>query len=657
MSKKGGNFFEEHIEKIILGIVGLLCVWIFVTRVLISPNYVKYDDKKLSPGDIDVYISKQTMLLEEELNRKPELKQLYESQLGNFTAKVNSPISGLDVNLYLPLPIFTSRAASDNRVYTLPPIGEATDVAVEHIRAVAYVPTEEVDERNVYEQAKYKPDDIDFVTVEAKFDAAGLYERFYKNFAGENVKEEWRDPCLATPVFAAVQLQRQELLSDGSWGDWQIVPRTRIDSHKKTFEVIEDIGKLPAGGVKVRMLQFNDKALVMDLLQPEAYRIASAKEEWFPPELHKKFVEQQRTTDAEEKRQVKVKEKEERDREREQARLGRGSRTSTTRTRSGRGTAGEIGVGVPGGSAGSDENAGGSGSAGGGRAIPPTRRTPTGKRSERQKEKERPVESKDVSKTTTTDVYSEFNKILITNKDNLAKMREPLIFWAHDDTVEPEKSYQYRIQIGIFNPIAGTNQVSEQDKSLKNHVILWGDFSDVTEIVEIPATLYIFPREIQEAAKIVTVQVSKYVLGYWYSRDFIVRPGEVIGKLLEYVPTAEEEQKKITVPEKVDYATEAVLVDAIPVNDWSGGKNLRPRSYWDMLYSFDGTDIERMPIRLRYWTDELLTEYNEIKKIEKEPKEPLRDWGSGPSERRRQPQRPATPGRVGGSAGEDELGM
>jgi len=218
-------------------------------------------------------------------------------------------------------------------------------------------------------------------------------------------------------------------------------------------------------------------------------------------------------------------------------------------------------------------------------------------------------------------------------------MDKPLVFWAHDDTVEPEKSYRYRIRLGVFNPIAGTNQFSEQDKSLKNKVVLWSDFSDVTETVDIPGTLYFFPRDIQEASKLVTVTVCRYALGYWYTKDFTVKQGEVIGKVVK--PETVDEQKEVTIPDTIDYATGAVLLDVVPVNDWSGGKNLRARHYFDMLYSFEGTDIRRMPIKSKYWAVELQIKFNEIKKAEKEPKEPLREWGSRPGQRGRIP----VPGR------------
>ena len=72
MIKKVGNFFEEHIEKIVWAIIGLVCIWLLATRVLFSPNYVKYDNKKFGPGDIDNHISKGAELLESKLNSKPK---------------------------------------------------------------------------------------------------------------------------------------------------------------------------------------------------------------------------------------------------------------------------------------------------------------------------------------------------------------------------------------------------------------------------------------------------------------------------------------------------------------------------------------------------------------------------------------------------------
>ncbi|UCC22433.1 MAG: hypothetical protein JSW23_11760 [Planctomycetota bacterium] len=636
MVKKGSNFFEEHVEKIVLAVFGLVCIWLFISYVLFSPTHVEYDGKKFSSGDIDNYIVERTKVLEDKLSRKPQTKQPYKPQVIDFEARLDSAISNIDVSLGIPQPRHSLTDVIANRKYRIPSVGEVNDIKVEHIRAVAYVPTQEIDEDNTYNQAEHEPNDLDFVTVEAKFDVAGLYEKFRESFAGENVQEDWRDPCLGIPVFAAVQLQRQQLLADGSWGTWENVSRTKIDHCKKMFEVIEDVDKLPTGGIKVRMLQFDDWQVKADLLQPESYQIASAKEEWFPPSLHKEYLEYQREIDAQEKREAMTAKKEERKEERSERR----NRTSRTRP--------TLGVGSPfgGGGGGGPPGYGGGGGPMGGMST--RRRSPTRRRrveQDRDSDRERLDKAKEALKTT-SDVYKKFDELLINRKKDISKLDEPLVFWAHDDTVEPERSYRYRMRLGVYNPIAGTNQFHEEDKSLKDKAILWSGFSDTTEPVDIPGKLYFFPRDIQEAAEAVTVQVCRYVLGYWYTKDFTVRQGEAIGIASEYKMTDEEEKEKVTVPEMVDYATGAVMVDIMPVNDWSGGKNLRARHYFDMLYSFDGANMDRMPIRSRYWSEELLSKFNEIKRAEKEPKEPLREWGTKSGLDRRAP-RPGEGGPPG----------
>ena len=242
------------------------------------------------------------------------------------------------------------------------------------------------------------------------------------------------------------------------------------------------------------------------------------------------------------------------------------------------------------------------------------------------------------------DVYDEFDKIRLTWRTDLEKMREPLVFWAHDDTVEPRKSYRYRMRLGVFNPVAGTNQLSEQDMSRKNEVVLWSDFSGVTEPVEIPGKLYFFARQIREADKVVTVQVSKYVMGYWHSEDFKVSQGEVIGGVVETESARPETRRtdlrmgrmgpvvrpedKAVIPETIDYGTGAVMVDAMAMNDWWGEKALRTRHYYDMLYSFNGINIEHMPVGTTYWSKDMQSTFSYIARLAREPQEPFKDFSS-----------------------------
>jgi hypothetical protein len=669
-----GGFFEEHVEKIILVVVGLVCVWLLITRVIFSPNTVSLHERNFSPADVDDYVYGQAQLLKQKLNEPPDKLGPYKPKVDEYLALLDSSLNDIDTTLWPVVPFELGAEKAVAGVYSLPRIGEVNDVAVENIRAVAYVPTVEVTPQNPYDKSGNEPNDLDFVTVEAKFNVSQLYDNFNECFV-RDVEQEWADPCLAKPVFAAVNLQRQELKSDGTWSDWQNVPRAKIDRYGKMFQIVEDIQDLPPGGLKVQMLQFDNRPVQIDLLQPEAYQIASAKEEWFPPVLHRKYLDLQRKETLEEKRQAKEAEKEKRENEADEKR----SRRADTRTGIGGRTSGtSSGFARPGG-VGNLYGGGGINSrsrdrsrdrqtTAGGR-FNETGRLGDRKRSSRNRSGTndmmadglspygnlRPGDGRGgtVRRTpTTNDVYYDFDEVALNRLTDFSKLREPMLFWHHDDTVEPKKTYRYRIRLGVFNPVAGTNKLSEKDASQKNKVILWSDFSDVTEPIEIPGRSYFFARDIQEAAKTITVTVCRYVLGHWYSEDFEVNRGEAIGNVVEneiekpkpqrgrgvelrgpdylgdrlaYAPKPEE---KTNVPEQIDYRTGAVMVDAMSVNDWWGDSTRHSRNYYDMLYSYDGTNIEHTPVGTTYWSKDMQTTFNDIAKLEREPQEPFKPFGS-----------------------------
>jgi len=633
----------------ILAVVGLVCLWLFITRVVISPNRIEYSGRKLGPGEIDLSISREAELLKNKLDSSPEPLPPYKRRVDDFVGLVNLPIGDIDTSLNWPLPIYSSMDFfTDKRKYHIPSIGEVSDATLEYIRAVAYVPMVEIDREIRYDLTVSRPNDIDFVTVEAKFDIRGLYERFNDNFAGASVEqEEWRDPCLAEPVFASVQLQRQELNADGSWSEWFVVPRTKIDPYKKMFESIEEVEELPPGGMKVRLLQFDNAEVQMALLQPEAYKIASLKEEWFPPSLHKQYVEYKNEIEMEELRRAKEAERQELEAEREKAREKRedargerGDRT-TSGSRLSRDQSGgrRDSITRSEGRYGGTSRMGGDTRVGRGRDSSGRRGetdvlTRKEEREERARERELRLEEVRLTsaRTTIDDLYKKLDEVLIADKTGLRRLREQLVFWAHDDSLEPGKTYRYRIRLGVFNPVAGTNQFQEEDKDLKNQIVLWSDFSEIEGIVKVPGTLYFFPQGVKEAAKVVTVQVSKYALGSWYSKNFAVKPGEVIGAVADVGPV-----EKIrgggrgggAAPvslDTIDYGTGAVLVDIVSVDDWSGGKNMYARHYYNMLYSFDGVGIEQIPVSQRFWEEDLRNQLNEIRKSQQEPREPWRAW-------------------------------
>jgi hypothetical protein len=727
-----GRFFENHVEKVVLVLVSGVCVWLFFTRVIFSPIAVPYGNKTYAPGQIDLYIQKQAQDLRAALsNTKAAPDKPYQSPLtqplavdspiitglfdrplpGGFAKLFSSPLSFLGPAAAPQVaPVRTDRALAAK--YRLPLIPDVTDVGVTYLRAAAYVPLQEVTPRNTYDKVQVEPNDIDLVTVEAKFNTAELYRRFFASFAGVDVqKEEWRDPCLAEPVFAAVQLQRQYLQDNGAWSQWQEVPRARIDSHRRLFQVVEKVQDLPAGGLDVRMLQYKERMTRMDLLQPESYQIASAEEDWFPPSFYDKFKSLQKRVEAEERREQR---EQQQNANRGVDTTGRAGAYGGTQQQGGRQPMGGMARGGRGTTANSaygmqPQRGGRAGGRGGDYGLDPMGtgrgRSRTGRRGAGPQDQmyEDPYMMMQGGpgargKLTTNEAYWDFSQVMMNYRTDLSKLDKPLLVWALDDTVEPGRTYRYQLRVGVFNPVAGTGQVVDRDAGKKDQVILWSPFSEVTKPIEVHDRIYLFAKDVQSQTKTATVEVARYALGYWHSENFQVKLGEEIGKEVEprvERPAVRTAGGRITNPRggppmtppqpgglgvpgglgmqgmpgmsdyamgapdqtvmtpRVDYTTGKVLVDLVPVNDLGGIPNLRPRTYHDMLYTSDGMVIEHMPASMTYWPENLTQAYRYIESEKRREPQPFRAFNkTGLTGRGRRGMMPGMyPGMEGGYEG------
>ncbi|MBN1508425.1 MAG: hypothetical protein JW955_16370 [Sedimentisphaerales bacterium] len=704
--KKVGRFIEGHIEKIVLVVVGLACVVVFFKWVILSPTAVKLDRKTLSAGRIDKEILERAKELERSLNSTSDNRKAppYRSVLTGPIDANNPVIAGLFdralpqgfMGLFRsPLSYITQGApimppgrtlASSFRRFKLPPrIGNVAEVAANHIRAAAWIPLEELTPEKGYDKVGIDVNDVDLVTVEAKFDTVQLYRQFRAHFAGEEVaRADWRDPCLAEPVFAAVQLQRRELLSNGAWEEWKEVPRSQVEPYRELFKVIERVEDLPPGGLEIRMMQFKPEMVRMDLLQPQAYEIASAEEEWFPPSFYGKYKILQKKVEMEEKRDERQKDRnttQTRDDGRYRSNTPGGGQAAGAGGRYRPGTGGAGGDSMYGGrrrgGTSQQDNMYGPGYAG----DPSARRRGASKGRTRGMPDEAGLYGdmmygpgmEMTAKASLNQVYLEFGDTLIKYQMKLDELEEPLLFWAFDDTVQPGSTYEYRIRLGVFNPVAGTNQIAEQDLSKKDQVILWSEFSDVTKPVEIQDRMYFFAKDVQEAKKSATVEIARYTLGYWRSEDFEVKPGEAIGKGMK--PKVEEKKRlpgmvggritdpmyaayntpygqggipgpgaapgagadKAAMPDWVDYRTGKVLLDLVQVSDWGEAPNLRPRMYHEMLYTGDGHAIEHMPVSTTNWPKDLVAAYQYVKTEMRREPQPFRAFKKGGMRSRIQP--------------------
>ena len=64
------SFLEDYVEKIVLGIVAVICLWLLITRVVLTPNVIKYSGQNYSPSKIDDKIRDQARDVEENLGKR-----------------------------------------------------------------------------------------------------------------------------------------------------------------------------------------------------------------------------------------------------------------------------------------------------------------------------------------------------------------------------------------------------------------------------------------------------------------------------------------------------------------------------------------------------------------------------------------------------------
>jgi hypothetical protein len=202
----------------------------------------------------------------------------------------------------------------------------------------------------------------------------------------------------------------------------------------------------------------------------------------------------------------------------------------------------------------------------------------------------------------------------------------------------------------VFNPIAGKKWFTEDQNDLRDQIVLWSKFADVNDVVEIPQRLYFFASDIREIEKggnvdkTVEVMVARYMLGNWLSHTFNVKSGEEIGKVVE-ATDPRLEQAGINI-DTIDFSTGAVMIDARKITEWIGSGSLRPREYYEFLYSRDGKTIEKTAIRERFWSAKVAKIYKEISDALAAPPVMLLDWsrastGSGQQILRTSPQESA----------------
>ncbi len=602
MSKKKGTFVDQFLDKIILGavgVIGLALLWFYVVS---GPYSQSVGSTRYSPSEIDEQNRRMAEQIREKLGGGAHRKLYALNRAAEYDKMLNCSISPqIPLIAQIPLPgKGQDVAGTEGRLYTIPALPAVANAQAVSVRNVVRKPTQDVTMEIPYAMTAYEPADMDIVSVSATIDIQALYQNFQKSFMGPRLKPQWKDPVLAEPVFARIELGRRVQMEDGSWGDWQTVPQAKILTYRALQDRLPQTNEEPDGNVAGRYIgQFRSEDIQLEILQPMCYDfLTSSTVKWLPPEYQKQYDELIKKQQMEERK----KKFEEKQKATSPGRSGMGgagmtptapARPSRSTTRRG-GAGGDMGMMDP---------------MMGGMAVPAV---PT-------KQEKKPE-----------DIVKEADKVKLAKPLKLGTLREPLLVWAHDDTAAPGYTYQYRIRYGVFNPVVGKNWFAPDSKAFQNQVVLWSDFASVADAIEIPKMLHVFPQK--KLADGVMVEICKYYLGQWRSQEFTIRPGQLIGKEMEWKPSPAEamggEMGMVDPmimgggasagPLMVDYSTFWTLVDVVDSVDWQYPA-MRKRDYSRMIYVDKAGQIQILPVLRANWTRQMSKDYLTIQEAMRKP--------------------------------------
>jgi hypothetical protein len=112
--------------------------------------------------------------------------------------------------------------------------------------------------------------------------------------------------------------------------------------------------------------------------------------------------------------------------------------------------------------------------------------------------------------------------------------------WAHDMTVEPGKTYSYRLYVEVFNPLfAHKLSLREEQQPLAEQFVSKSMESEWTSPIQIEQWQQVFITEAAPAGRAgalgvaavgqATAEVYRYRDGQWWVDRFVVKPGDRVG--------------------------------------------------------------------------------------------------------------------------------
>lgn len=537
MPRKTTSRFELHIEKFAAGAAAATALVLFWLYVLNSPNSVVYEQKRLSPRELDVAILAQARALQDRM-RTVKAEQ---RDLPDYSRRMREEHeAGLFGSGRPALPATLRRAANfgsvievaglkpARRVTLVTPLAPSLPVVDAGRSVVRALPSG----RSERGEASHVESESVWVSVAAYFDEiAQRDEMIQAGYAAGR-----------TGVYvAAVDVQRRILRTDDTWSTWQDVPPGRLAPQPDAPEALfDDRTGVLINRAEIERAFATVKAVQTELMQPLFHEVVAGDRPPLPmlPGIRERVAAvrgylARRLSEA--RRALKSRDL---NRAAELARFASASPHTTPELRSqtakllkriGRASARTDGTDT-------------------------LHAPPQGNSSDILTGRPSGAPKTTVFQRTEPEQIVEYNPgPFLTHPDS----GKPVVRFF-DESAQPGRTYQYRMRVRLWNRYVGRINTVEHPEQASLSVLA-GQWSPPSDPVRVPPHTYFFVTGRAFARDAARVEVWKWRAGTWLRANFEVGVGEVIGGARPVKLSRPRENPPVY--DEVDFNTGATVLD------------------------------------------------------------------------------------------------
>ena len=593
MKSKGITIWEQHLERFILALAVLFFIAFTALQFISQPNTVEGRGTvgKVTPGEVDDLLrSKADAISSHLLPEAPPPLSIpdHEPVLDEFLTRLDAPISaGPRIAVNEPRIVPGGDVAPPPAVdvmYLLPAIPAPIRVVAEQgFDALDETVISQVTELQEQERFAQPPYDITWITVAGIFPLDELRAEFQKPGTEEYaaIPKGWYRG--EQPEILDVVLERQELV-DGQWTNDVMLDPLPNEQFQFTFRPLleGDADKRTRDAIFTSLGQPGAQRA---LIQPDFYPLVNSS--WTPPnprsEVEDDVADEELTENERLKRNLQRTISnwiDQRDRKLKALEEQGGSmQQPPSAPPTGGGGGGGAGGRTPPGSGGRTPPGSGGGMGAGGAGG--SRRGESDFETQKTQERLNRLRSQILGLERKIAQYQE-RLAALTGEEQVTERTtsgagaggdmlggQDVVVWAHDITVEPGKTYRYRVRVDLYNPFfARTLDLMPAQQDLAHTLTLqsrpseWSREMKAIPPLKVWVTKAVGPDVDRRTGDLgmgqATIEVYRFFWGRWWMESFPLEPGDRVGWERDL-----RQADATTGPQTIDYGTDWYVLDIV----------------------------------------------------------------------------------------------